>query len=144
MIEVENLSEKYGDKLAVDDLSFTVQPGIVTGFRGPNGAGKSATMRMIAGLDLPAGGHVRVNGKDYRECPAGMAELGVLVEAKAVERRSDAVRCWPQPRTVALGRIHRVLRIRDRAHRRCRVPACAGRRMRLRVELAHCGERHQT
>ena len=67
MIEVENLSKKYGDKLAVDDLSFTVQPGIVTGFLGPNGAGKSTTMRMIAGLDRPTTGHVRVNGLDYRD-----------------------------------------------------------------------------
>ena len=68
MIEVENLSKRYGDKLAVDGLSFTVQPGIVTGFLGPNGAGKSTTMRMIAGLDEPTSGQVRVNGKDYREC----------------------------------------------------------------------------
>ena len=67
MIEVENLSKKYGDKLAVDDLSFTVQPGIVTGFLGPNGAGKSTTMRMIAGLDRPTTGQVRVNGLDYRD-----------------------------------------------------------------------------
>ena len=72
MIEVENLSKKYGDKLAVDDLSFTVQPGVVTGFLGPNGAGKSTTMRMIAGLDRPTTGHVRVNGLDYRDaCKMG-------------------------------------------------------------------------
>jgi ABC-2 type transport system ATP-binding protein len=90
MIEVENLSKKYGDKLAVDDLSFTVQPGIVTGFLGPNGAGKSTTMRMIAGLDRPTSGQVRVNGKDYRECPAPMAELGVLLEAKAVHTGRSA------------------------------------------------------
>ncbi len=90
MIEVENLSKKYGDKLAVDSLSFTVQPGIVTGFLGPNGAGKSTTMRMIAGLDRPTSGQVRVNGKDYRECPAPMAELGVLLEAKAVHTGRSA------------------------------------------------------
>ena len=90
MIEVDNLSKKYGDKLAVDNLSFTVQPGIVTGFLGPNGAGKSTTMRMIAGLDRPTSGHVRVNGKDYRECPAPMAELGVLLEAKAVHTGRSA------------------------------------------------------
>jgi ABC-2 type transport system ATP-binding protein len=90
MIEVENLSKKYGDKLAVDDLSFTVQPGIVTGFLGPNGAGKSTTMRMIAGLDRPTGGQVRVNGTDYRQCPAPMAELGVLLEAKAVHTGRSA------------------------------------------------------
>ncbi|HEY3923718.1 MAG TPA: ATP-binding cassette domain-containing protein [Acidothermaceae bacterium] len=90
MIEVENLSKKYGDKLAVDDLSFTVQSGIVTGFLGPNGAGKSTTMRMIAGLDRPTGGQVRVNGKDYHECQAPMAELGVLLEAKAVHTGRSA------------------------------------------------------
>jgi ABC-2 type transport system ATP-binding protein len=90
MIEVENLSKKYGDKLAVDDLSFTVQPGIVTGFLGPNGAGKSTTMRMIAGLDRPTSGQVRVNGKDYRQCQAPMAELGVLLEAKAVHTGRSA------------------------------------------------------
>ena len=58
MIEVENLSKRYGIKLAVDGLSFVVQPGTVTGFLGPNGAGKSTTMRMIAGLDQPTGGRV--------------------------------------------------------------------------------------
>jgi ABC-2 type transport system ATP-binding protein len=66
MIEVENLSKRYGEKLAVDGLNFVVQPGVVTGFLGPNGAGKSTTMRMIAGLDEPTAGRVRVNGRDYR------------------------------------------------------------------------------
>jgi ABC-2 type transport system ATP-binding protein len=90
MIEVENLSKRYGDKLAVDDLSFTVQPGVVTGFLGPNGAGKSTTMRMIAGLDFPTSGQVRVNGQDYRRAAAPMAELGVLLEAKAVHTGRSA------------------------------------------------------
>jgi ABC-2 type transport system ATP-binding protein len=84
MIEVDNLSKRYGTKLAVDGLSFVVQPGIVTGFLGPNGAGKSTTMRMIAGLDQPTTGRVTVNGGDYRSAAAPMAELGVLLEAKAV------------------------------------------------------------
>ena len=84
MIEVDNLSKRYGSKLAVDGLSFVVQPGIVTGFLGPNGAGKSTTMRMIAGLDQPTTGRVTVNGGDYRSAAAPMAELGVLLEAKAV------------------------------------------------------------
>lgn len=90
MIEVENLSKRYGDKLAVDDLSFTIQPGIVTGFLGPNGAGKSTTMRMIAGLDRPTTGCVRVNGRDYRHAVAPMGELGVLLEAKAVHTGRSA------------------------------------------------------
>ena len=83
MIEVENLSKRYGEKLAVDGVSFVVQPGIVTGFLGPNGAGKSTTMRMIAGLDEPTAGRVVVNGHRYRSSRAPMAELGVLLEAKA-------------------------------------------------------------
>ncbi|MDT4922947.1 MAG: type transport system ATP-binding protein [Pseudonocardiales bacterium] len=90
MIEVENLSKRYGDKLAVDRLSFVVQAGIVTGFLGPNGAGKSTTMRMIAGLDEPSGGRVRVNGQDYRTYSAPMAELGLLLEARAVHTGRSA------------------------------------------------------
>jgi ABC-2 type transport system ATP-binding protein len=90
MIEVENLSKRYGDKVAVDRLTFTVQPGIVTGFLGPNGAGKSTTMRMIAGLDEPTTGRVRVNGADYRAASAPMTELGMLLEAKAIHTGRSA------------------------------------------------------
>jgi ABC-2 type transport system ATP-binding protein len=90
MIEVQNLSKRYGDKLAVDGLDFVVQSGIVTGFLGPNGAGKSTTMRMIAGLDEPTSGRVRVNGADYRKMSAPMAELGILLEAKAVHTGRSA------------------------------------------------------
>jgi ABC-2 type transport system ATP-binding protein len=90
MIEVENLSKRYGDKLAVDGLSFLVQPGIVTGFLGPNGAGKSTTMRVIAGLDEPSAGRVVVNGRRYRSAKTPMAELGVLLEARAVHTGRSA------------------------------------------------------
>src|SRR5690348_2842377 len=90
MIEVENISKRYGEKLAVDGLSFVVQPGMVTGFLGPNGAGKSTTMRIIAGLDEPTHGRVIVNGSDYRSAAAPMAELGVLLEAKAVHTGRSA------------------------------------------------------
>jgi ABC-2 type transport system ATP-binding protein len=90
MIEVENLSKRYGQKLAVDGLSFAVQPGIVTGFLGPNGSGKSTMMRMIAGLDEPTAGRVVVNGARYRSARAPMAELGVLLEAKAVHTGRSA------------------------------------------------------
>src|SRR3954447_1397911 len=90
MIEMRNLSKRYGDKLAVDGLDFVVQPGVVTGFLGPNGAGKSTTMRLIAGLDEPTTGSIRVNGKDYRSAVAPMAELGVLLEAKAVHTGRSA------------------------------------------------------
>ncbi len=84
MIEVDQLTKRYGATLAVDDLSFTIAPGTVTGFLGPNGAGKSTTMRMIAGLDQPSSGSVLVNGKRYADAAAPMAELGTLLEAKAV------------------------------------------------------------
>ncbi|MEO7261438.1 MAG: ATP-binding cassette domain-containing protein [Jatrophihabitantaceae bacterium] len=90
MIEVENLSKRYGGTLAVDGLSCVVQPGIVTSFLGPNGAGKSTTMRMIAGLDEPSAGRVSVNGRDYASARAPMAELGVLLEAKAVHTGRSA------------------------------------------------------
>src|SRR5215467_638699 len=90
MIEVENLSKRYGETLAVDGLDFVVRPGVVTGFLGPNGAGKSTTMRMIAGLDEPTAGRVRVNGRDYRAAPAPMAELGILLEARAVHTGRSA------------------------------------------------------
>jgi len=90
MIEVRNLSKRYGEKLAVDGLDFVVQPGIVTGFLGPNGAGKSTTMRLIAGLDEPSVGSVRVNGKDYRSAVAPMAELGLLLEARAMHTGRSA------------------------------------------------------
>jgi ABC-2 type transport system ATP-binding protein len=84
MIEAVGLTKRYGDKVAVDALTFTANDGTVTGFVGPNGAGKSTTMRMIAGLDEPTSGTVRVNGRTYRDARAPMAELGVLLEAKAV------------------------------------------------------------
>src|ERR1700733_8612912 len=90
MIEVEDLSKRYGDKLAVDGLDFVVQPGIVTGFLGPNGAGKSTTMRMIAGLDQPTTGRARVKGADSRTASAPMAELGSLLEAKAMHTGRSA------------------------------------------------------
>ena len=90
MIEVKNLSKRYGEKLAVDGLNFVVRPGVVTGFLGPNGAGKSTTMRMVAGLDEPTKGSVTVSGQNYRNATAPMAELGVLLEAKATHTGRSA------------------------------------------------------
>jgi ABC-2 type transport system ATP-binding protein len=105
MIEVEDLSKRYGDRTAVDGISFEVHPGTVTGFLGPNGAGKSTTMRMIAGLDRPTAGRVRVNGRDYRGAPAPMAELGVLLEARAVHPgRSARDHLLALARTAGLGK----------------------------------------
>ena len=77
-------ARRYGDKLAVDSLSFAVRPGVVTGFLGPNGAGKSTTMRMIMGLDRPTSGRVRVNGRPYAQHKAPLQEIGALLEAKAI------------------------------------------------------------
>jgi ABC-2 type transport system ATP-binding protein len=84
MIEAHDLTKRYGDKLAVDGLTFTVRPGVVTGFLGPNGAGKSTTMRMILGLDAPTSGTVTVNGRPYRAHTAPLREVGALLEARSV------------------------------------------------------------
>jgi ABC-2 type transport system ATP-binding protein len=84
MIEVTELTKRYGEHTAVDNLSFTVQPGIVTGFLGPNGAGKSTTMRMILGLGRPSAGHVLVNGTPYVDNSAPLCEVGALLDAKGV------------------------------------------------------------
>ena len=84
MIEARGLTKRYGDKLAVDDLTFTVRPGIVTGFLGPNGAGKSTTMRMILGLDEPTKGTVTIDGRRYADLAAPLHEVGALLEARAI------------------------------------------------------------
>ena len=84
MIEARGLTKDYGDKRAVDGLTFTVQPGVVTGFLGPNGSGKSTTMRLILGLDSPTAGHVTVNGKHYRDHAGPLHEVGALLEARSV------------------------------------------------------------
>ena len=90
MIEAHGLTKRYGDKLAVDDLSFTVRPGVVTGFLGPNGAGKSTTMRMILGLDTPTRGSVTVNGRPYRDHAAPLREVGALLDARSVHPARSA------------------------------------------------------
>jgi ABC-2 type transport system ATP-binding protein len=84
LIEVRNLSKDYGDKRAVDDLTFTIRPGVVTGFLGPNGSGKSTTIRLILGLDAPSAGDATVNGKHYRDHRAPLHEVGALLEARSV------------------------------------------------------------
>ncbi|MER2133239.1 MAG: ABC transporter ATP-binding protein [Arthrobacter sp.] len=90
MIEAHGLSKRYGSKTAVDNVSFTVEPGKVTGFLGPNGAGKSTTMRMIVGLDRPTSGNVTINGKPYAKHKAPLHEVGALLDAKAVHTRRSA------------------------------------------------------
>ncbi len=90
MIVAEHLTKRYGDKTAVDDVSFTVTPGRVTGFLGPNGAGKSTTMRMIVGLDRPSAGRVSLDGRDYRGLRSPLTEVGILLDAKAVHTGRSA------------------------------------------------------
>ena len=84
MIVVNGVTKRYKETVAVDDLSFEVRPGQVTGFLGPNGSGKSTTMRMIMGLDLPNEGSTTVNGRAYRGLPLPLTEVGALLEAKAI------------------------------------------------------------
>jgi ABC-2 type transport system ATP-binding protein len=83
-IEARHLTKKYGSTLAIDDLSFDVNPGVVTGFIGPNGSGKTTTMRLILGLDSPTSGQVTIGGRRYRNLPAPLREVGALIDAKAV------------------------------------------------------------
>jgi ABC-2 type transport system ATP-binding protein len=90
VIEARGLTKRYGETLAVDDLTFSVDPGVVTGFLGPNGSGKSTTMRLILGLDLPTGGDVTVGGRHYRDFPAPLHEVGALLEAKSVHTGRSA------------------------------------------------------
>jgi ABC-2 type transport system ATP-binding protein len=90
MIVAENLTKYYGEQRAVDELSFTVRPGVVTGFLGPKGSGKSTTMRLILELDAPSSGDVTVNGKHYRDHPAPLHEVGALLEARSVHTGRSA------------------------------------------------------
>ncbi len=85
MIELHDLTKRYGDTLAVDGISAVIRPGVVTGFLGPNGAGKSTTMRVIVGLDAPTSGAALVNGRRFVTSRAPLAEVGVLLDAKGVD-----------------------------------------------------------
>jgi len=90
MIEAHSLTKRYGGRTAVEDLSFTVRPGTVTGFLGPNGAGKSTTMRMLLGLDAPTSGRAVVNGKSYAEHRAPLHEVGAMLEARTIHTGRSA------------------------------------------------------
>jgi ABC-2 type transport system ATP-binding protein len=112
MIEVRGLTKRYGEKVAVDDLSFSVEPGKVTGFLGPNGAGKTTTMRLILGLDYPNRGTVTVKGKQYRELDNPMREVGALLDAKAVHGGRSAyshLLCLAQTNNIPKRRVDEVL-----------------------------------
>ena len=107
VIEARGLTKDYGDKRAVDALSFSVRPGVVTGFLGPNGSGKSTTMRLVLGLDAPTAGDVTVNGKHYRDHAAPLHEVGALLEARSVHTGRSAYN-----HLLALARTHGISRAR--------------------------------
>ena len=107
MIEAVGLTKRYGEKVAVDDLSFQALPGVVTGFLGPNGAGKSTTMRLILGLDRPTAGHVTVNGRSYSDFRAPLGEVGAMLEARAIHTGRSAYH-----HLLALAQTHGIPRAR--------------------------------
>ena len=107
MIEVTDVTKRYGEKVAVRDLTFKVRPGIVTGFLGPNGSGKSTTMRLILGLDAPNAGRTSVNGKAYRDHAAPLHEVGALLEARSVHTGRSAYN-----HLLALAQTHGIARRR--------------------------------
>lgn len=114
MIDVQHVTKTYGVTKAVDDLSFSVQPGRVTGFLGPNGAGKSTTMRMMLGLDRPNEGSLTIDGKPYRALPAPLRSVGALLEARALHPGRKAklhLRCLAESNSIPLGRVDEVLRL---------------------------------
>ncbi|MGO2612036.1 ATP-binding cassette domain-containing protein [Corynebacterium flavescens] len=112
MIEVEGLTKQYKSVRAVDDLTFKVEPGIVTGFLGPNGAGKSTTMRMILGLDEPTMGQSLVNGQHYSELKHPLRVVGALLDAKAVHPNRSAanhLKWMAQSNGISTSRVDEVL-----------------------------------
>src|ERR1700691_2051912 len=114
MIEAKGLTKHYGTKVAVDQLSFEVRPGVVTGFLGPNGSGKSTTMRMIMGLDNPSAGDVTVNGRHYHDLPWPLHEVGALHKTKPIhpERNAQAhLKMLAEANHIAYRRVGDVLDI---------------------------------
>ncbi|MFD8301379.1 ABC transporter ATP-binding protein [Streptomyces sp. NPDC059690] len=112
MIELAGLTKRYGEKVAVNNLTFTVRPGIVTGFLGPNGAGKSTTMRMMLGLDRPTAGDVRIDGKHYDRLKDPLKYIGALLDAKAMHGGRSAYHhllCLAQSNGIPRGRVAEVL-----------------------------------
>ncbi|MFI1915443.1 ABC transporter ATP-binding protein [Nocardia sp. NPDC020380] len=114
MIELRGLTKHYGQTVAVSDLSFTVRPGLVTGFLGPNGAGKSTTMRMILGLDDPTSGTALIDGKPYRELKRPLESVGALLDAKWVHPNRSArshLRWMAASNDIPMSRVDEVLRL---------------------------------
>lgn len=114
MIELRGLTKHYGQTVAVQDLSFSVRPGQVTGFLGPNGAGKSTTMRMILGLDQPTSGTALIDGKPYRELANPLTKVGALLDAKWVHPNRSArshLRWMAASNNLPVARVEEVLRL---------------------------------
>ena len=114
MIEAKSLTKRYGDKVAVDDLSFTVEPGKVTGFLGPNGAGKSTTMRLLLGLDRPNRGDATIDGRHYKDMPRPLHVVGALLEARAIHTGRSAYNhllCLAQTQGIAKKRVEEVIEL---------------------------------
>jgi len=112
MIEARGLTKRYGTTVAVDDLSFDVRPGHVTGFLGPNGAGKTTTMRLILGLDGPNAGTVHVNGRSYTDHRFPLHEVGALLDAHALHpsrRAYDHLLCLAASNRIPRRRVGEVL-----------------------------------
>ncbi|MEL7991840.1 ATP-binding cassette domain-containing protein [Streptomyces albidoflavus] len=112
MIELSGLTKRYGERVAVNNLTFTVRPGIVTGFLGPNGAGKSTTMRMILGLDKPSAGDVRIDGRHYAQLHDPLRQIGALLDAKAMHGGRTAYNhllCLAQSNGIPASRVTEVL-----------------------------------
>jgi ABC-2 type transport system ATP-binding protein len=145
MIQVESLTKRYGTKVAVDDLSFEVRPGVVTGFLGPNGAGKSTTMRMVLGLDRPTAGRALVGGRPFTARPDGLRHVGALLDAGEVQggRRAEA-HLLAAGATIGVGRkrvddVLMLVGLQDVARQRV-ASYSLGMRQRLGIALALLGD----
>ncbi|HEY5874410.1 MAG TPA: ATP-binding cassette domain-containing protein, partial [Ilumatobacteraceae bacterium] len=147
MIDVQHLTKRYGDVVAVDDISFTVRPGRVTGFLGPNGAGKSTTMRMVLGLDAPTSGSVLVDHRQYRRIDAPLRTIGALLDAGAVDGGRTAANhlLWlAHSNGIERARVGQVLELvglGDVADRRV-ATFSLGMRQRLGIAAALLGDAH--
>ena len=145
MIEARGLVKRYGSTAAVNDLSFTIRPGLVTGFLGPNGAGKTTTMRLILGLDYPSAGTVTVNGKKFAQLPDPMHQVGALLDAGAVHGGRTArnhLLCLAQTNGISPRRVDEVLGLvglTDVAGKRSR-GFSLGMRQRLGIAAALLGD----
>ncbi|WP_410672262.1 ATP-binding cassette domain-containing protein [Amycolatopsis sp. cmx-4-68] len=145
MIEADELTKSYGRRKAVDQLTFRVHPGRVTGFLGPNGAGKSTTIRLILGLDTPTSGRVLVDGRPYRALDRPLRQVGALLDATAVHggrRARDHLRWLAQTNDIPAGRVGEVLRstgLADVGHRRVK-GFSLGMKQRLGIAAALLGD----